>query len=351
MLSNPQPKSGLLERLERGPILCAEGYVFELERRGYVQAGAYVPEVVLDHPEAVLELHREFLRAGSDVVEALTYYAHRDKLRMIGREHDLESINREALRLARKVADEGNALMAGNICNTNVYLPDDAASEKAVRRMFEEQVRWAMDAGVDYVIGETFPYLGEALLALEIIRNSGAVAVVTLAIHKKGVTREGCSPAEACKRLRDAGAEIVGLNCTRGPATMLPLLREIREAVDCPIAALPVAYRTTEIEPTFQSLSDPRGPETSHGRPFPTALDPLTCTRDDITGFTRQARDIGVDYIGLCCGAGPHHVRAMAEALGRKPPASRYSPDMSKHYALGTDARLLKKNQDFIEDL
>ncbi len=351
MLSNPHPKSGLLERLKKGPVLCAEGYVFELERRGYVQAGAFVPEVVLDHPEAVLELHREFLRAGSDVVEALTYYAHRDKLRMIGREDDLELMNREALKLARKVADEGDALVAGNICNTNVYLPDDAASEKAVRRMFEEQVQWAMDAGVDYIIGETFAHLGEALLALEIIKKSGSAAVVTLAIHKKGVTREGCPPAEACKRLCDAGAEIVGLNCVRGPATMLPLLREIRKAVECPIAALPVPYRTTEVELTFQSLSDPRGPETPHGRSFPTALDPLTCTRYEITEFTRQARDIGVDYIGLCCGAGPHHVRAMAEALGRKPPASRYSPDMSKHYILGTDAHLLKKYQDFIEDL
>ncbi|MCZ6777572.1 MAG: homocysteine S-methyltransferase family protein, partial [Acidobacteria bacterium] len=306
-------KPGLLERLKKGPVLCAEGYVFELERRGYVQAGAFVPEVVLDHPEAVLELHREFLRAGSDVVEALTYYAHRDKLRIIGREDDLESINREALKLARKVAGEGNALLAGNICNTNIYIPDDAASEKSARHMFEEQVQWATDAGVDFFIGETFAFLGEALLALDVIKKAGATAVVTLAIHKKDRTRDGSSPAEACKRLRDEGADVVGLNCIRGPGTMLPLMEEIRKAVEGPIAALPVPYRTTKAEPTFQSLSDPRGPRTPHGRPFPTALDPLTCTRYEIAEFTKQARDIGVNYIGLCCGAGPHHIRAMAE--------------------------------------
>jgi hypothetical protein len=63
------PRPGLLERLGQGPVLCAEGYVFELERRGYVQAGPYVPGVVLEHPEAVEQLHREFVRAGSDVVE------------------------------------------------------------------------------------------------------------------------------------------------------------------------------------------------------------------------------------------------------------------------------------------
>ena len=78
----------LLERLAQGPVICAEGYVFEMERRGYVQAGAYVPEVVLDHPDAVTELHREFMYAGSDVIEAFTYYAHRDKLRIMGREDD-----------------------------------------------------------------------------------------------------------------------------------------------------------------------------------------------------------------------------------------------------------------------
>src|SRR5438094_7668591 len=116
---------GILERLEAGVVLGAEGYVFELERRGYIKAGPFVPEVVLDFPDAVRELHREFLRAGSDVMVAFTYYGHREKLRTIGREHDLEPLNRQALRLAREVAAEGGALVAGNICNTWAYDPDD----------------------------------------------------------------------------------------------------------------------------------------------------------------------------------------------------------------------------------
>ena len=69
---------GLLERLAAGPVICAEGYLFELERRGYIQAGAFVPEVVLEHPEKVYELHREFVHAGSDVVESFTYYGQRE---------------------------------------------------------------------------------------------------------------------------------------------------------------------------------------------------------------------------------------------------------------------------------
>ena len=123
-------KQGLLERLAAGPVICAEGYLFELERRGYLQAGAYVPEVVLDFPEQVENLHRDFLRAGSDVIEAFTYYAHREKLRLIGRENDLEPMNRQALAIAKKVAAEGDALVAGNICNTNIYEPNNKDARK-----------------------------------------------------------------------------------------------------------------------------------------------------------------------------------------------------------------------------
>lgn len=338
----------LLERLEQGPVICAEGYVFEMERRGYVQAGAYVPEVVLDHPHAVTELHREFMYAGSDVIEALTYYAHRDKLRIVGREGDLEEINRRALQLAKDVAAEGDALVAGNICNTNVFLPDDAGSKKESRAMFEEQVGWATDAGVDFIIGETFSFYEEALLALEVIREAGADSVITLAVHREGL-RDDYTVPEACRRLRDAGADVVGLNCIRGPWTMLPVLEEIAKAVESPLAALPVPYRTTPEAVNFQALTDP-GCDCIPDRAFPTALDNLTCNRYEIAEFARQAMALGVNYQGVCCGAGPHHIRAMAEALGKNPPASRYSPDMSKHYALGSDEKLVKENLDFAKE-
>src|SRR5579885_3620729 len=152
---------GLIERLAEGPVICAEGYLFELERRGYLQAGAFVPEVVLENPQVVAELHEEFVHAGSDVVEAFTYYAHREKLRLIGREGELEPINRQALQIAGEVARGTGTLLAGNICNTNVYDPGDPGAIAAVRAMFEEQVGWAVDAGVDFIIGETFSWGAE----------------------------------------------------------------------------------------------------------------------------------------------------------------------------------------------
>ena len=341
--------SELMERLREGPVICAEGYLFELERRGYLQAGGFVPEVVLEHPEKVAELHREFVHAGSDVVEAFTYYAHREKLRLIGREELLERINRDALRIAGEVASETGALLAGNVCNTNVYEGEE--SDATVRTMFEEQVGWAVEAGVDFVIAETLSWLGEALVATAVIKESGLPAVVTLTAHKDPDMREGVPAAEACRRLEAAGADVVGLNCARGPGTMLPLLEEVRDAVSVPVAALPVPYRTTEEQPSFQSLEDPLGTNLPAGRPFPTALDPFTCNRYEIADFARAAYDLGVNYLGVCCGAAPHHIRSLAEALGRTPPASRYTADMSKHAYLGTDPTLKAEYRDYAERL
>lgn len=332
------PSGGLLERLAAGPIVCAEGYLFECERRGYLQAGAFVPEVVLEHPEVVTQLHRDFVHAGSDVVEAFTYYGHREKLRVIGREDVLEPLNRQALEIAKAVAQESGTLLAGNISNTTIYTPE-AEVEAQVREIFREQVAWAAEAGADYVIAETFSADREAVIACEVIKEAGLPAVVTFVPQFTTDFRHeihtGWSAPETCRRLEDAGADVVGLNCCLGPRTMLPYLEPIVRSVSVPVAALPVPYRTHWAEPAMQALSDPQ----TGRRPFPVGLDPFTCTRAEIADFTRIAYSLGVRYLGLCCGTGPHHVRAMAEALGRTPPASRYSDDMSKHYAYGSQAR------------
>jgi betaine-homocysteine S-methyltransferase len=319
-------------------VLSAEGYLFELERRGYLKSGPYVPEVVLDFPEAVRELHREFLRAGAEVMVAFTYYAHREKLRMIGREDDLEPLNRQAVRLAKEVAAEGDALVAGNICNTWVFDPEaPESSGEVVREMYREQVGWAAEAGADFIISETNDYVGEALIGVEVVQELGLPSLVTFA-STSDRTIDGYGFDEACKRLEAAGADVVGLNCSRGPQTMLPLIERITGAVDCPVAAQPVPYRTTQAEPTFQSLRDADG-----GRVFPLALDPFLCTRFELGDFAAAARDAGVRYLGVCCGGAPHHVRSMAESLGRTVPASRFSPELELHPILGENVQEKEK--------
>ena len=330
------------ERLDAGPVLCAEGFLFELERRGYLTAGEFVPEVALEHPDALRALHVDFQRAGSDIVEAFTYNGHREKMRVIGKEDLLEPLNRAALQIARDVADRrpGN-LVAGNISNSNIWDPADIGSQRNVRSMFEEMVGWAVEEGADLIIGETFYYAGEALAALEVAKASGLPTVITLAPMALEEMAEGVGIVETAQRLEQGGADVVGLNCFRGPDTMLPWLTKIREAVSCHVGALPVPYRTTPEEPTFFSLTDVAATvQAPHGKPFPTALDPKYTNRYELEQFAREAHAIGVNYLGLCCGAAPAHLRQVAEAVGRTTEASRYSENMSNHFMYGSNERL-----------
>ncbi len=340
-----EPGTDLMARLARGAVICAEGYLFELERRGYLQAGAFVPEVIFDHPEVVEQLHMDFVHAGSDVTQALTYYVHREKLRVIGREKDLVPMNKAALKIAKRVARRTGTLFAGDLCNTNIYDPGSKSALKEVERIFAEQVGWAVDAGVDYFVAETLSWGGEALLALKAIQKYSTVpAVVTMAMHREDLTRDGMTPVEVCQRLEAAGAQVVGINCHRGPATIMPMMRQIRAAVSCHVAALPVPYRTTPAQPSFMSLTDPC---CGNQRAFPVGLDPFVCTRAEIFDFGREAFALGINYLGVCCGAGPHHIRALAESLGRHPPASRYTVDMSRHAFFGNTERILKIQTDY----
>ena len=337
-------KRNLEQRLNDGPVICAEGYLFEMERRGYLQAGSFVPEVAMEHPEVLRQLHRDFCFCGSDVAVAFTYNGHREKMRLVGKEDLLEPLNRQALRLAKEVADAQQpepALVAGNISNTNIYDPDDPASQREVRSMFAEMAGWAVEEGADFILAETMYYHGEALLALEAVREAGLPAVVTVGLMGENVLRDGWSAEASCKALEDQGAAVVGMNCFRGPATMMSYLQQIRATVRGPVAGLPVPFRTTDSYPTFFNLPDPGNTAPlPHPTPFPTALEPLSCNRYELAQWAAEAYAEGVRYLGLCCGATPAQIRAVAEAVGKVTPASQYSPDMSKHFLFGSDTRL-----------
>jgi betaine-homocysteine S-methyltransferase len=312
---------GLLNALDTGPVICAEGYLFEMERRGYLKANLFVPEVVLDNPQVVEQLHRDFVHCGSDVVLAFTYYVDREKLKAIGKEDLLETMYFDALKIARKVSNETRTFLAGNMGQSNVWKPGDKEAEKKTITMFEEQAQWSQEGGAEFIIAETISFFGEACLALNAIKSVGLPAIVNLAIDINGLLRDGYTPADACQRLADLGADVVGLNCYRGPATMLPVLQKVTEKVKSHVAALPVAYHTTENEPTYGVLSDGKG-----NTVFPTLLDPHQATRDEMADFALKAYKLGARFIGGCCGTAPYHIRSMAEALGRKVSASKYSP-------------------------
>jgi betaine-homocysteine S-methyltransferase len=299
---------GLLERLAEGPVLGDGGYLLELEKRGYVRGGPFTPEVSLTHPEALLQLHREFVRAGAEVLQALTFYASEDKLATVGLGGRVDDINRAAVRIAREAATQGDVLVAGNLSLTWAYDPNDPSSADHVRALFDRQLEVQMDEGIDMVIVETYTWLGEALIALERAKPTGLPVVATMSYEKSAHTYEGHAPAEAARMLADAGADVVGINCLRNPENTLPLMREVRDAASGFVACQPVAYSTPPDQPDFTSLPE-----------FPFGLDPLQLSRQEMAAFATEARGMGVNFIGGCCGTVASHIREMARALGKQP--------------------------------
>ena len=247
-------------------------------------------------------------------------------MRQIGREHDLERINRTALRIAREVSEEKNLLFAGGTCNTNIYVKGE--NEDKVKAIFDEQVQWSKEEGVDYMIAETMSHLGEAKLALDSIKSHGLPAVITMTVQDRASdgtlkTLDNVPIGEACKNLLDNGATVVGANCTRGPDMMLELVEEIIKL--CPpekVCALPIAYRTTKKEPSFFVLTDNTCP--ANNPVYPRGLEPFCVSPVEIEEFTKRCLELGLKYLGICCGNSGELTRTMALAMGKTPPANKY---------------------------
>ena len=307
----------ILELLENGVVLGDGGYLLELERRGYVDSGSrrekvgtgrgsgqFTPEVAIEHPEALRLLHQEFFNAGSGVLQALTFFATREKLNRAGYGAQTEVINQAAVRLAREAADD-RALVAGSVSRTQLFEREGPSAASHARDLFAEQIRLLKDAGVDFLILETFFHLDEMLLALDCAAKSGLPAVATMSFRPL-ITQcsDGHTPAECARAMADAGAIAVGANCEQEPERMLPLLRQMRESVKVPIAAQPAAFRTTAECHSFTRMPQ-----------FPDELETIQVSRKAFTAFGRIAKTEGIRYVGGCCGCNAAYVRALADGL------------------------------------
>jgi betaine-homocysteine S-methyltransferase len=302
-----------------GVVLGDGGYLLELERRGYVDSGSrrekvgtgkgsgqYTPEVAIEQPDALRELHREFLAAGSQVLQALTFFATREKLTRAGYGSQTEQINEAAVRIAREVAGE-QALVAGSVSRTQLFEREGSSAAGHVRDLFNEQIRLLQAAGVDFLIVETFFRLDEMLIALECARASGLPLIATMSFRPTmAESSDGHAPAECARAMVAAGAHLVGANCEQEPARMLAILREMRAAVDVPLAAQPAAFHTSDTAPCFTRMPE-----------FPDDLETIQVSRREFSDFARSARDEGLGYIGGCCGCNAAYVRAMAYGLER----------------------------------
>ena len=305
------------ELLDENVVLGDGGYLIELERRGYVDSGSgrekvgtgrgsgqFTPEVAIENPEALRELHREFLNAGSQVLQALTFFGTREKLSRAGYGAQTETINAAAVKLAREVAGD-KALVAGSVSRTQLIEREGMESLGKARDHIAEQIRLLKDAGVDFLILETFFHLAEMKVALECAAAAALPAVTTMSFRPL-ITKctDGFTPAECAQAMADLGAIAVGANCEQNPARMLPLLRAMRGAATVPLAAQPAAFRTTEECHSFTRLPE-----------FPDELETIQVSRNEFAEFAKAARNEGIGYLGGCCGCNAAYIQALGRGV------------------------------------
>jgi len=301
------------------------GFVFQLEKRGYVKAGPWTPEATVEHPEAVRQLHRDFLRAGSDVMQAFTFYASEDKLlnrgNQAGKKIGVDAINREAAKLARDVAAEGGALTLGGLSQCPSYLT--GKGKASVQEEFRKQVKVFVEENLDFLLCEYFEHIEEMEWAIEVCKESGKPVAANMCIGPEG-DMHGISAAECAIRMARAGADVVGVNCHFDPFVSLEALRRMKNGLDAAglkpyLMCQPLAYHTPDAgKQGFIDLPE-----------FPFGLESRILTRWDMHRYAREAWELGVRYIGGCCGFEPYHIRALAEELA--PERGRLPPGADKH--------------------
>jgi betaine-homocysteine S-methyltransferase len=308
----------ILERIaKQGIVLGDGGYLIELERRGWVDSGSgrekvgtgkgsgqFTPEVAIEHPDALRELHREFLNAGSQVLQALTFFGTREKLNRAGYGEQTEAINAAAVRIAREIAGD-SALVAGSVSRTQLFEREGPSAAGHVRSLITEQVRLLADAGVDFLILETFFHLQEMLIAIECSRESKLPIVATMTFRPTlSQCSDGHSPSDCARAMVDAGAAVVGANCEQEPDRMLAIIREMRKAVSVPLAAQPAAFRTTDATPCFTRLPQ-----------FPDEMEAIQLPRNAFQRFSEKAQEEGIQFLGGCCGCNAAYIHAFARGL------------------------------------
>ena len=308
----------ILERIaKQGIVLGDGGYLLELERRGWVDSGSgrekvgtgkgsgqFTPEVAIEHPDALRELHREFLNAGSQVLQALTFFGTREKLNRAGYGEQTEAINVAAVRIAREVAGS-SALVAGSVSRTQLFEREGPSAAGHVRDLISEQVRLLANPGVDFLILETFFHLEEMLIAIECSRACKLPILATMTFRPTlSQCSDGHSPAACARAMVEAGAAAVGANCEQEPDRMLAIIREMRKAVSVPIAAQPAAFRTTDATPCFTRLPQ-----------FPDEMEAIQLPRNAFQRFAEKAKAEGIQYLGGCCGCNAAYIHAFARGL------------------------------------
>jgi len=283
-----------LERLSGGPVLCDGAMGTLLYAKGVFINRCY-DELNVSQPEMVGAIHADYVKAGAEVLETNTFGANYYRLLRHGMEARVSEINRAGVRLARAAAGEA-AMVAGSVGPLGLRIePLGRIAREEARKAFRDQIEVLADEGVDLILLETFGYIDElhqaVLAAREVAPGLPVVAEVT--IDEEGNALDGAQPEAFGVRLTDFGVDVLGCNCSIGPAAMLDTIERLRKVTSLPLAAQPNAGMPRSVE----------------GRNI------YLCSPEYMASYARKFAAAGVSLVGGCCGTTPEHIKAMKSAL------------------------------------
>jgi len=282
-------------------------------------------ELNLVNPALVQEVHREYIQSGADVIETNTFGANRYKLKKFGLDDKVREINRAGARIAREVASR-EVFVAGSIGPLGLKIePWGPTSVEEAEQAFKEQAEALREGGVDLFILETFSDINEIHQALKAVRKAatGLPVVAEMTIEEDGNSLYGTTPEVFTKKLEEWKADVVGVNCSVGPAAMLQCIERMARVTSLPLSAMPNAGIPREVE----------------GRNI------YLCSPDYLAEYAKRFIQAGVKLIGGCCGTTPAHIKAIRRAIRALQPPRRRPISVSLPAEKKPEAKIVPRRE------
>jgi homocysteine S-methyltransferase len=283
----------LLSLLEKRVLICDGAMGTMLYIKGVFISRCF-DELNISNPQLVRDVHADYVAAGADILETNTFGANRTKLMTHGLAEQTREINLQGVRIAREVAGQ-DVFVAGAIGPLGIRIePWGKVAIEEAQEVFREQAQALLDGGVDVFVLETFSDLNEVFAAIRGVRDiSNLPLIVQMTIEEDGNSTEGTPPEVFAKRLDEWGADVIGLNCSVGPQTMLDAIERVAGVTAKKLSVQPNAGKPQNIE----------------GRNI------YLCSPEYMASYAKKFVQYGVRIVGGCCGTTPQHIKAIRASV------------------------------------